>query len=194
MGTLLVGTNACSYVVRDFVILRACGDCPDDGLLMPLRFEEGSLLPMLLSCSASPPLDGIIGPKRDELSRHTRSLHLNLCSSKLESCAQDAGGRFDLEIFYLHGSFVPLCCVHTICLVEWHRLELLLRPNPHISNLNLSFFSSKLLRSFYFWRQFSTCIPHPYHFPYSRLHGFLVGRAKSRLTLFLQAALGSQIL
>ena len=38
-----------------------------------------------------------------------------------------------------------------------------------------------------------TCLPHPYHFPSSRLHRFLVARAKSRSTLFLQAALRSQI-
>ena len=92
--------HKCSYAVRDFVLLLACGDCPDDGLLLSLRFEEGSLLPVLLSCSGSPPLDGIIGPKRDELSRHTSSLHLNLCSSKLETCARDAGGQLDLEIFF----------------------------------------------------------------------------------------------
>ena len=91
--------HKCSYVVRDFVLL-ACGDCPDDGLLLSLRFEEGSLLPLLLSCSSSPHLDGIIGPNRDELSRHTLSFHLNLCSYKLESCARDAGGQFDLEMFY----------------------------------------------------------------------------------------------
>ena len=40
---------------------------------------------------------------------------------------------------------------------------------------------------------FFTCTPHPYHFPSSRLHGFLVARAKSRSTLFLQAAWQSQI-
>ena len=92
--------HKCSYAVRDFVLL-ACGDCPDDGLLLSFRFEEDSLLPVLLSCSGSPPLDGIIGPKCDGLSRHTRSLHLGLCSSELESCARDAGGQFDLEIFLL---------------------------------------------------------------------------------------------
>ena len=37
-----------------------------------------------------------------------------------------------------------------------------------------------------------TYTPHPYHFPSSRLHGFLVARARSRSTLFLQAALQSQ--
>ena len=133
MGTLLVCSYKCSYVVHDFVLPLACGDCPDDGLLLSLRFEEGSLLPMLLSCSASPPLDGIIGPKRDELSSHP------LLASKfvlLQSCARDAGGKFDLEIFYLHGSFVPLCYVHSKSRVERHRHELSLRPNPHISNLN----------------------------------------------------------
>ena len=91
--------HKCSYAVRDFVLL-ACGDCPDDGLLLSLRFEEGSLLPVLLSCSSSPPVDGIIGPKRDELSRRTRSLHLNLCSYKLERFARDPAGQFDFEIFY----------------------------------------------------------------------------------------------
>ena len=75
----------CSYAVRDFVLLLACGDCPDDGLLLSLRFEEGSLLPVLLSFSDSHPLDGIIGPKRDELSRHTRSLHLNFFSHEPQS-------------------------------------------------------------------------------------------------------------
>ena len=58
----------CSYAVRDFVLLLACGDCPDDGLLLPLRFEEGSLLPVLLSFSDSHPLDGIIGPVADRRS------------------------------------------------------------------------------------------------------------------------------
>ena len=38
-----------------------------------------------------------------------------------------------------------------------------------------------------------TCTPHPYHFPSSRLHGFLVALGKSCSILFLQAALRSQI-
>ena len=92
--------HKCSYAVRDFVLLLACGDCPDDGLLLFLCFEEGSLLPVVLGCSSSPPLDGFIGPKRDGLSHHTRSLHLNLCSSKLESCARDACAQFDCEIIF----------------------------------------------------------------------------------------------
>ena len=69
--------HECSYAVRAFVLL-ACGDCPDDGLLLSLRFEEGSLLPVLLGCCGSPPLDSIISLTRDGLSRHTRSLHLRL--------------------------------------------------------------------------------------------------------------------
>ena len=39
----------CSYAVRDFVLLLACGHCPDDGLLLSLCFEEG---PFCLCSSA----------------------------------------------------------------------------------------------------------------------------------------------
>ena len=38
-----------------FVLLLAYGDCPDDELLLTLHVEEGCLLPVFLSCSASPP-------------------------------------------------------------------------------------------------------------------------------------------
>ena len=123
-----------SYDVHDFALLLACGDCPDDGWLLSLHFEEGSLLPVLLSCSGLLSLDGIIGPKRDGLSRHTRFSHLNLCSSKvsLEMLVVNLTWRF----LYYHCSFVPLCFVHSICSFERHRNELSLRPNPQISNLN----------------------------------------------------------
>ena len=114
----------------------------------------------------------------------------------LQSFARDASGQFDLEIIYWHCSFVPLCFVLSICGFERHRHELSLRPNPHISNLNSFLFSSIFCSSRWrflcSWRRFFTCTPHPYHFPSSSLHGFLVARAKSRSTLFIQAALQSK--
>ena len=110
--------HKCSYAVRYFVLLFACGDCLDEGLLLSLRFEEGSLLPVLLSCSGSPPLDGVIGPKRDELSRHTRSLHVNLCSSQLETCARDVGGQFDLEMFFTSSALSYCFAAYTAYVVS----------------------------------------------------------------------------
>ena len=131
--------HKCSYTVRDFVLLLACGDCPDDGLLLSLHFEEGSLLPVVLSCSVSPPRDGIIGPKRGGLSRHTHSLHLNLCSSKLESCARSrCWWSIPLGDSLLARCFRSafLRTQHMSSRAARHRHELSLRPNPHISNLN----------------------------------------------------------
>ena len=181
------------YAMHDFVLL-ACIECLEDGLLLSLCFEEGYLLPMLLSYGASPPLDGIIGPKRDELSRHTRSLHLNLCSSKVALGMLVVNSIW--RLFYLHGSFSLLRTQQ--CCVERHHRELSLRPNPHISNLNLYLFSSKfslltLAVSLLLGTIFS-CTPHPYHVSSSRLHGFFAAPAKSRSTLFLQVALQSQTL
>ena len=215
--------HECSYAVRDFVLLLACGDCADDGLLLSLRFEEGSLLPVLLSCSGSPPLDGIIGLKRDGLSRHTRSLHRNLCSSKLESCARDAGGQFELEIFLLARLFrtalmrTQHLSSRARAASSWTLAE---TQSPHLKSelifvlkytlrLYLCFvgqYCSVQLKIFVLQifaphtggfsalgDDFFTCTPHPCHFPSSKLHGFLVARAKSRSTFFLQAALRSQI-
>ena len=103
--------------VRDAVLFLACEDCPGDGLLFSLHLEEGSLLLMPLSCSASPPLDGILGR------------YLNLCSSKVALLMPGVS-------CYLETIFNLLCCIHSICRVEQQRHELSLRPNPHISNLN----------------------------------------------------------
>ena len=40
---MLVQMWLCPYAVHDFVRVLACGDCPDDGLLLSLRFEHPAL-------------------------------------------------------------------------------------------------------------------------------------------------------
>ena len=55
VAALLVYPYKCSYAMHDIVLLSACGDCPDSGLLLTHHIEEGCPLPVLLSCSASQP-------------------------------------------------------------------------------------------------------------------------------------------
>ena len=80
----------------------ACGDCPDDGLLLSLCFEEVSRVCLCSSAVAlrpAPPLDGIIGPKRDQLSSHpilaSKCLFLKL-ESALQMLVVNSNWRFVL--------------------------------------------------------------------------------------------------
>ena len=124
-------------------------------------------------------------------SHRTRSLRLNLCSPKV---------ALDMPVVVNSTWwFVLLAQLFRTALLRTQQMSCWAALSWTLAEAQPPYLTSKLIFVLQIFAPDAgglsaigddscTCTPHPYHFPSSRLRDFLVAQAKSRSTLFLQAA------